>query len=484
MTMAADATALPARRCFTPDLLFFANLLNLLLMALYVWADYGRGYLEEDPALLNGLYAALAFAYVADGALFLYAHEGELPWPSGFSMWSDWLSCAANAAFAVTACLYPRESSEAITTFVLVAEASASLVNGAAAICGLAGWWMESNKETAAEGCGGEAWGLLTSLDFWAHVTNFLPAVVYMGSSVAAAEINYARLDDLAADAGPVRLPELLRQLARVYWYGDILWFVNAGFWMALWVRDSWYEAQAEAEEAAAAAGAAAPEALAGGEEKGSSSGSSSSGSLTEHLLEGSDDSATPVKGGALAHAPSTSQRLHRERRKKRLLLRDTEPYHLFIPFLRWAYAVGGCWERYRALRGSHGVGDAAGTAPSGSDAAAQLSGSARAPLQHPPLGAGAPLSAVSSINSGSDSGSFSQRSLNGGGGGGGAGRGAGGGSGVVSGPRVLRLLAVSSLAANVESRRGAAAAAGGARGSAGARGGMEMVEMTERRRL
>ena len=67
---------------------------------------------------------------------------------------------------------------------------------------------------------------------------------------MAAAEINYARLDDLAADAGPVRLPELLRQLARVYWYGDILWFVNVGFWMALWVRDSWYEAQAEAEDA------------------------------------------------------------------------------------------------------------------------------------------------------------------------------------------------------------------------------------------
>jgi hypothetical protein len=65
-----------------------------------------------------------------------------------------------------------------------------------------------------AAGCSGEAWGLLTSLDFWAHATNFLPAVVYMGSSVAAAEINYARLDDLSTGAGPVRLPELLRKQA------------------------------------------------------------------------------------------------------------------------------------------------------------------------------------------------------------------------------------------------------------------------------
>ena len=448
--------------CFSPDLLFFANLANFLLMAAYVWADYGRGYLAEDQDLLNSLYMALAFAYVAVGGLYLYAHEGELPWPSGFSMWSDWLSCLGNVVFAATACLYPQESSEAVNTLVLVAEASASLVNGAAAICGLAGWWMESNKETAARGCGSEAWGLLTSLDFWAHATNFLPAVVYMGSSVAAAEINYARLDDLSTGAGAVRLPELLRQLSRVYWYGDLLWTLNGAFWLALWVRDYQYEEELVAEEEQEAAAAAA----AGEKGGGSSSSSAGSGSgLGARLLAGAGQGRAEEEEGeaaaslaALHAGSSTAQRVHRKRHRIKRLLRDTEPYHLYIPFLRWAYAVGGCKGSYFSLRGSHEV-KAAEEGGSGGSVAAYR----------------APAAAAGSLNGGSED-AFSFSSSGGGGGGGsGSGGSARGAGALVSGKRVLGLLAVSSLAANAE---------GGARRAAAPVGsGVEMLDLSDRRR-
>ena len=412
------------------DALFFANFFNLVLMVFYVWADYGRGYLADDVAALNALYQALAFLYLADGALYLFAHEGELPWPSGWSMWSDWLNLLGNACFAATACLYPRESSEGVITAVLVIEALASLVNASSAICGFAGWWMESRLDTATQGPLAELCALFASPDAWAHITNFLPAVVYMGSSLAAAEINYARLSDLSSGAGAVRMPEILRLLARVYWYGDILWTVNAALWLLLWVRDQQYE-EADGGD--------------GGEGSGSGSingsGSKSAGLLASGLKESLLDAP---EGGAEAGAGAVARRMHARRRRLKKRLRDTQPYHLYVPFLRWFRVLCASREAYLELRGSHLVvveeppAQAAGGGPGSPSGSVGMSASSLGTPAAPPPSAGSK-----------------------GGGGGGSGGG-------LSGKRVFTLIAVTSLAANAEAAR---------RKDVGG-GGVEMLDM------
>jgi hypothetical protein len=388
------------------------DLLNLLLMCFYVWADYGRGYLAEDPSVLNSLYQGLAFAYVADGAMYLYLHEGELPWPSGFSMWSDWLSFTGNCLFAATSCMYPMESSEAITTAVLVMEALASLLNVAAAICGFAGWWMESALDAARVGCGQEVWGLLTSLDAWTHITNFLPAVVYIGSSVAAAEINYTRLADLDDGTGAVRLPELLRNLSRVYWYGDILWTINALFFLAANLRDQQFEHEQQPE-----------------------------GHLEESLLSSQLPHAPTADSAADVQPPSESlaRKMHKRRRRQRQRARDAQPYHLYFPFLRWFRALCGSRESYLELRGSHLL---VQEEEEEEEHGALRGGS----INGPPKGSADGSSASGSTATGSTAGSPS--SLKSGGASG----------GMLSGKRVLKLIAVTTIAANATAAEGARA--------------------------
>jgi len=278
-----------------------ANVLNVILLGFYVWLDYGRGFLTTSPDLLNTLFIACAWTYIVNGFMYLYLHEGELPWPSGWAMWSDWLNTLGNLCFAGTCLLYSSENTQewAVKTVLLV-ETLAAFVNGTSAICGFAGWFFDEDLEEV--GTLATIQHVLTTPDTWAHFTNFVPALVYMGSAMSAYVIHAAQLANAQAGQGTAKMPNILKLTSQTYWYGDIIWLGNGVLWLILWYRDQC----AEEEDGEGEGGEGADEAL-----------------------------VTPRK------------------RQKRKHVRDVVPYRLYFPFLRLVRHMCSSREAYLELRGS-----------------------------------------------------------------------------------------------------------------------------------
>ena len=302
-----------------------ANLLNFLLMAMYAWMDYGRGFINSDPSLLNSLYIAFGWAYAVDAALYVSLHEGELPWPSALTMTAEWLNLLGCLMYAATSLLYASaEDDRSSQLAVLMTEALAACVFCAAAVCAAAGWHFESSDSLDKEEVAARlrrpwrdaAAEVLRAPYAWAHVTNFLPAVVYIGSAVAAAEVGYVRLVSHPTAADDFRMPDLLRQLARVYWYGDLLWLLNAVQWLVLWRADRGWED--------------------GGEDGGGDGDGGDAGGASL------DSPGTGQREGLLAalRAPlGTPYRALKERR--------TTPYYVGRPFVRVLhFFIGFCFKR------------------------------------------------------------------------------------------------------------------------------------------
>ena len=292
-----------------------ANLLNFALMVMYSWMDYGRGFINSDPALLNLLYAVFGWLYVLDAALYLYLHQGELPWPSALTMTAEWLNFLSCVMYGATSLLYSSaEDDRSKQLAVLMTEALAASVVCASAVCGAAGWYFESSDSLDKEevharlrrGWRAAAAEVARAPYAWAHATNFLPGVICIGSAVAAAEMGYVRIVSQPSATDNFRMPDLLRQLARVYWYGDLLWLLNAVQWLVLW----WHERGWEEEEEG------------GGDEA----------ALLEDLL-------SPVTPATAPTPASANFRLQKERR--------TTPYYVGRPFVRaFHYFLGFCVKR------------------------------------------------------------------------------------------------------------------------------------------
>lgn len=224
---------------FLLDKSFHAAFSNLILCAMYAWVDYGRGFLESHPFMLDELYILFAWSFVVNAALYLSCHEGSTPWPSGWTMLGEWSSFFGACTFAATSIMYLDKSGQ-FTVFVLVIEAIGALLYAFSSIMFTAGWWLERPLHVGARK--GPKRTRLQSLVrlvkdpyMWAHATNFLPSVVYIASNMTATELYFFRRPVSVEDADIPQFPELLRQLSRIYWYGDLIWLLNSVQWLVLY---------------------------------------------------------------------------------------------------------------------------------------------------------------------------------------------------------------------------------------------------------
>jgi len=238
-------------------------------------------------------------------------------------MWSDWLNFFGNFFYAYTCLLYAGESSsESYVRIVLIVETLAAFVNGSSAICGFAAWWFEEPLESSDGTVLDTLKHVLSSPYAWGHFTNFLPALVYMGSAMAAATIHYAQLANEVQGAGAVKMPDTLRLMSKVYWYGDLIWLGNGLLWLFLWYRDQCEEEETEEE----------------GVEK----------------IAGEEGSYRAIGGGGIQEEEASRLRKRPPPRKKYVnYRREVVPYRLYTPFLRFSRLMCSSRESYLALRGS-----------------------------------------------------------------------------------------------------------------------------------
>ena len=241
--MSDDAVSPRGLFWFLTNAMFWANFTNVLLCIAYAWVDYGRGFLQQDILLLDVLFIIFAFGYVGNGALYISLHAGEMPWPSGWTMLGEWLSFAGSVSFAVTSIMY-LDKSGTYTLHVLIIEALAAIFFAASSVFAAAGWRLEmplkvAGKKRVKRTVFERIVRHLNDPYMWGYATNFIPAMVYIASNLTATELYYARQGSDVQDADVPQFSELLRQLSRVYWYGDLIWLVNSVQWLIIFFSDS-----------------------------------------------------------------------------------------------------------------------------------------------------------------------------------------------------------------------------------------------------
>ena len=330
---------------------FWANFTNVLLCAGYAWTDYGRGFLELHPSLIDVLFIFLAFSYVLNAIAFIAIHAGEMPWPSGWTMLGEWLSLLGSICFAITSIMYlDRSGAHALP--VLLVEASGSLVYAAAAIVQMAGGILEAplkiglkKKSTLQK----RIVRYLSDPYMWAYLSNFIPAMVYLASNLTAAELHFAREASDVQDADMPQFSGLLRQLSRIYWYGDIIWLINSIQWLVLYFTDA-YESDKPlspngdiGEVGATKSVPSSPLirdlmwSLRDGPSNQDRVSHDVSGGLQMRLLE--EDSNN---GGLVPILQPIPTRLRRRRPERRWHIKDTTPYPIFGTCIRsWDLIVG-----------------------------------------------------------------------------------------------------------------------------------------------
>jgi hypothetical protein len=339
------------------DLSFQAALLNVLLMSGYVWLDHGRGFVALHPDVTNALFIAFGWSCIVNQLVYLVTYSGSTPWPAGWTILSEWLGLFGSFTYASTSLLYSDETGAYITV-VCVVEALGATLYIASAITAAAGWWLDrpfSIERGVNSKDGPLVVRVLKDPVAWAHLTNFVPAIVYVSSSLTVLETHFSRPVS-RADAGTPAFSPLLRQLSRIYWYGDILWLANGLLWLWLCVQD--FEAEEETAEssgtgrdAAIASSTGAPlsaftESLLGSFEGGLTAIGAPAPLNLQHGGDTLDDdnfsSASAITSPGSVDGLVPALRRQKRKRVKALapekpsrILRNSTPYEVLGPFKR-----------------------------------------------------------------------------------------------------------------------------------------------------
>lgn len=213
------------------DPALYANIVNVLGMVLYVCLDYERGYITENPIFGTDGFIVGAIAFLLDAFLYWWAWEGAIPKPDLPSISAEYLNIFGSILYVQTSYLYQYESlSVYLADSVYIIEAFATLVFFASGCCGFFSWMVEFEIPSSAfsstyasehsvellEGAETKQrrrfrWTFsnvytvckvaFADLDFWAHIFNILPAVVYVVSSTGTLQLHFESRDDLLQSA-------------------------------------------------------------------------------------------------------------------------------------------------------------------------------------------------------------------------------------------------------------------------------------------
>jgi hypothetical protein len=263
------------------DPLFIANALNLVLMLLYTLIDFLRSFDAANPALISAALIILAVAYVYDAYLYLRSWGVELP--SGFALSGEVLNILGSVMYAITSVLYLYEATnESDTDAVFGMEAICTIIFLVDAVIYFAVWYANPAEYTPGRGCD---W---RDLDLWGNLLNVVPAIIYVVANVNGLMLHFSSrssLDDALPPSNlnqtrwvetsltdpmvdpmvdpkvdpmvglgewkPSKSSTFLRDLVKVYIYGDVIWTIDAVILIAAWCRDyvTWTKDDEEEEE-------------------------------------------------------------------------------------------------------------------------------------------------------------------------------------------------------------------------------------------
>jgi hypothetical protein len=242
------------------DPLFIANILNLVLMLLYTLIDFLRSFDSSNPVLISTALIILAVAYVYDAYLYLCSWGTELP--EGFALSGEVLNILGSIMYAITSVLYLYEATnEGDTDAVFGMEAICTIIFLVDAVIYFAVWYANPAEYTPGRGCD---W---RDLDLWGNLLNVIPAIIYVVANVnglmlhfssrssldealppsSSSHLNHTFFNqqvDLFSDTNPLsewkpsKSSTFLRDLVKIYIYGDVIWTIDALVLIAAWCRD------------------------------------------------------------------------------------------------------------------------------------------------------------------------------------------------------------------------------------------------------
>jgi hypothetical protein len=248
------------------DPLFLGHLLNLLFMVCYTILDFARGWDAANPKVVSVGFIVLGVGYVGDAWLYLRSWGEE--WPTGVALAGEVLNLVGSVIYACSAVMYLYQSQVADSDAVFIIEATATFIFLLDAVLYLMAWYAaEPVPSVGRTGCHP------LSINLWGHLLNVAPAIIYVISAVNGLMLHFSTRDSLieSAEAPPgsggggggggsgVRegtlgdwRPEhpanVVREMAKVYIYGDLLWTIDAAVLMVGWCMDTCVEAE-EGEE-------------------------------------------------------------------------------------------------------------------------------------------------------------------------------------------------------------------------------------------
>lgn len=238
------------------DPLYAGHVINFIAMVLYTFFDFARAFDAANPLLLSVSFIILGFAYVVDSVLYLQSWGAE--WPTGVALWGELLNIGGSCIYAATSIMYLYQSQvEADSDSVFILESIATVIFFVDAVLYLMAWYKD-NDRCLKNGCPDPR-----DLNLWGNLLNIAPAIIYMIASCNGLALHFSSRDSLvgavyhgnstlASGSGfvygggiysfgewrPERPAAIMRAMAKVYVWGDLLWTIDAAILLVAWAQD------------------------------------------------------------------------------------------------------------------------------------------------------------------------------------------------------------------------------------------------------
>lgn len=257
------------------DPLFLGHVFNLLFMIFYVLLDFSRSWDAANPTTVSAGFIILGIGYIWDSILYLQSWGDE--WPTGVALYGELLNIIGSVIYACSAVMYLYEGDSPDADSVFIIEALATVIFLVDAILYFMAWYA---AEPIAPGKGCH----YRDINLWGHLFNILPAIIYVMSAINGLIIHFATRDSLIEDPlppfinttathtgtsyddmsrsilsgtglsfftdgwtylfsvgewKPERPASIVREMTKIYIYGDLLWTIDAAILMAGWCMDT-----------------------------------------------------------------------------------------------------------------------------------------------------------------------------------------------------------------------------------------------------
>lgn len=221
------------------DWCLWGNLAYLVGSAGYVIANYSRGYLDDHADFSANMYIAIGVVQVCSALLYLFGWQGSSS-PDCLSLLAEYMNVTGALGYLLQAALYQYEATPEMQVLVLWWGGAFALLFLIDSLLYLYAWYIASPMKKRNRGC------TYRDLEMWANLLNVLPSIVYVASSLGGVWYHYARTvhdDTLGAGAlggsgSSVNDTQTLRLMSKIYVWGDLMYLIDSGIYMVVWVRD------------------------------------------------------------------------------------------------------------------------------------------------------------------------------------------------------------------------------------------------------